>query len=124
MVRQGRRDGCWYPQFLVDYLTAALRRVRVWRVSEPEWSDGGIVRTRPTVFDFAWGEYGHMPDRVQYHIDKKTTKDQMEWTQIRDPPQRGIEFTWPSRKIYSGPIRQLSSSSNLTATASVITTLS
>lgn len=78
LLRWGRQTGYWYPQLLVDYDGAFPRRVLVWRASEPEGSDGGMVRTSPAVPDSAWGEYEHTLATVQDCIKAKTDQRQME----------------------------------------------
>ena len=77
VLHWGRQTGYWYPQLLVDDGVALSRRVRVWRVSEPEGSNGGMVRTFPAVPDAARGEYEHLLSTVQNCINVKTAKDQM-----------------------------------------------
>ena len=74
----GQQTGYWCPQLLVDECGAPPRHVSVWRVSEPEGSGRGMVRTFPAVPDMAGGEYEHMLSTVQNCINVKTAKDQME----------------------------------------------
>lgn len=83
LLRWGQQTGYWCPQLLVDEGEAPPRHVFVSRVSEPESSGGGLVRTRPAVPDSALGEYEHLLATIQNCIDAKTAKDQM-----RNAPDR------------------------------------
>ena len=78
LLRWGQQTGYWCPQLLVDEGEATPRHVFVWRVSEPEGSGGGMVRTFPSVPDVAWGEYEHMLAAVRDCIKAKTDRRQME----------------------------------------------
>lgn len=78
LLRWGQQTGYWCPQLLVDEGRGPPRHVFVWRASEPEGSDGGMVRTFPGVPEVAWGEYEHFLSTVQDCITTKTDKRQME----------------------------------------------
>ena len=78
MLQWGHDTRYWYPQQLVDCFKAPPLRVHVVRVSEPEVPGCGMVRTSAATPSPAFGEYGHMLDRVQHHIDRKTSRRQME----------------------------------------------
>lgn len=78
MLQWGHHTRYWYPQQLVDCFKAPPRRVHVVRVSEPDTPGSGMVRTSAATPSPAFGEYGHMLDRVQHHIDRKTSRRQME----------------------------------------------
>ena len=77
LLHWGQHTDYWYPQLLVDDDESIPRRVWVWRVSEPEGTGGGMVRTRPAVPGSALGEYEHLLATLQNCIDAKTAKDQM-----------------------------------------------
>lgn len=74
----GKDTGYWYPRSLVVEFQDRPPSVRILRVSLPDTPGGGMVRTSPAVIEFAWGDHEFMLARVQHHIDKKTSKAQME----------------------------------------------
>ena len=77
MLRWGRETGYWHPRLLVIESRALPPNVHVRRVVRPEESGSGMVRTSPSIHDFAVGEYEHMLSRVQSRIDDKTAKRQL-----------------------------------------------
>ena len=78
ILEWGKDTGYWYPRSLVVWFHDLPPSFRIAMAPRPKRLRCGVVRTSPGVIDVAVGEYGHLLDRVQHHIDRKTAKRQLE----------------------------------------------